>query len=87
MSINNSAQKIMIQNGRQDKKGGRNDRNKAVLNHTTPNNSKLSITCSNHEDNVQVDADYNTEEDLQNSLLPRKKKYEYAPAIRDEAGD
>ena len=38
MSINNSVQEMLIQNGVQDKKGGRNDGNKAELNHTTPMN-------------------------------------------------
>ena len=40
-------------------------------------NFKEELNCSNHEDNVQVDTNYNFEEGLQNSSLPRKKKYEY----------
>ena len=43
--------------------------------------------CSNHEDNVQVDAHYNIEEDQQNSSPPSKKEYEYVPTTRDEADD
>ena len=35
---NNSVQEMLIQNGVQDKKGGRNDGNKAELNHTTQMN-------------------------------------------------
>ena len=41
--------------------------------------------CSNHENNVQVDA--NIEEDLQISSPPKKKKYEYVPTLCDEPDD
>ena len=50
-------------------------------------NFKEEPNCSNHEDIVQVDVDYNIEEDLQNSSPPSKKKYDYVPTIRDEADD
>ena len=38
-------------------------------------NFKEEPNCSNHEDIVQVDVDYNIEEDLQNSSPPSKKIY------------
>ena len=90
MSRNNSAQEMLIQNGVQDKKGGRNDGNRAGLNHTTPVNSKV-WTSKMSQTVVIMKIMYKLMTTLKKiyRLVPHlgKKKYEYVPTIRGEADD